>query len=264
MPAPGPQPSLHIEDRPGGVRLLTLSRPARRNALDDALVRRLHEALAPEACAGVRALLLRGDAGTFCSGYDLTGLGPPAPGGSLPDDALMEALAQLEAHPVPSVALVQGAAFGAGFDLAAACDFRVGAADALFSMPPARLGVVYSAAGIARVTRLVGPARAKALFLTGRRLDASAALAWGLLDECHPDGAAAEAGALALCEALAAGAPLAIAGMKETFRLLSRTHLTPQEAGELRRLRSEAFGSEDAREGRAAFLEKRRPHYTGR
>jgi enoyl-CoA hydratase len=259
-----PQPSLRVEDLPGGVRVLTLARPARRNALDDALVAQLHAALAPEACTGVRALLLRGDAGTFCSGYDLTGLGPPAPGGGLPDDALMEALARLESHPLPSVALVQGAAFGAGFDLAAACDFRVGSADALFSMPPARLGVVYAAAGISRVTRLVGLTRAKALFLTGRRLDGPTALAWGLLDECHPDGASAEAAALALCEVLAAGAPLAIAGMKETFGLLARTHLAPQEAEHLRQLRSEAFGSEDAREGRAAFLEKRRPVFRGR
>ncbi|MBF5044422.1 enoyl-CoA hydratase/isomerase family protein [Aggregicoccus sp. 17bor-14] len=253
-----------IEDRPDGVRVLTLARPSRRNALDDALVAALHAALAPEACAGVRALLLRGHGGTFCSGYDLTGLGPPAPGGSLPDDALMALLARLESHPVPSVALVEGAAFGAGFDLAAACDFRVGTQSALFSMPPARLGVVYSADGIARVSRLVGPARAKLLFLTGRKLEGAAALAWGLLDECHPEAAGAEGAALALCEAIAAGAPLAISGMKETFRRLARAPLTPEEAGHLRQLRAEAFASEDAREGRAAFLEKRRPRFTGR
>ena len=262
QPTPPTMPTLEVEDREGGVRVLTLVRPARRNALDDALIAQLHAALAPGACEGVRVLLLRGHGGTFCSGYDLTGLGPPAPGGPLPDDALMETLARLESHPVPSVALVQGAAFGAGFDLASACDFRVGTPDAVFSMPPARLGVVYSASGIARVSRLVGTARAKALFLTGRRLDAQTALAWGLLDECLP-AAEAEAHALALCAQLAQGAPLAVAGMKETFRLLGAPQLPPAEAERLRALRAEAFGSEDAREGRAAFLEKRPPHFRG-
>jgi enoyl-CoA hydratase len=257
------QPTLQVEDREGGVRVLTLARPARRNALDDALIARLHAALAPEACTGVRVLLLRGHGGTFCSGYDLTGLGAPVPGGPLPDDALMDALARLQTHPLPSVALVQGTAFGAGCDLAAACDFRVGGQTALFCMPPARLGVVYSADGISRLSRVVGPARAKQMFLTARRVDAPTALAWGLLDEVHPD-ADAEAHALALCDVLAQGAPLAVAGMKETFRLLARAPLAPEESAHLRQLRAQAFGSEDAREGRAAFLEKRRPHYTGR
>jgi len=256
-------PTLEVQDLEGGVRVLTLVRPARRNALDDALIAQLHAALAPEACAGARALLVRGHGGTFCSGYDLAGLGAPAPGGPLPDDALMETLARLERHPLPSVALVQGAAFGAGCDLAAACDFRVGSEDAVFCLPPARLGVVYAEAGISRMTRLVGAARAKHLFLTARRLEAPTALAWGLLDECHP-AAEAEAHARALCALLAQGAPLAVAGMKETFRLLARPGLAAPDAERLRLLRAEAFGSEDAREGRAAFLEKRPPRFSGR
>jgi enoyl-CoA hydratase/carnithine racemase len=260
---PPPPHALEVEDREGGVRVLTLVRPARRNALDDGLIAQLHAALSPGASGSARALLVRGRGGTFCSGYDLTGLGPAAPGGPLPDDALMEALRLLEAHPLPSVALVQGAAFGAGCDLAAACDFRVGAEDAVFCLPPARLGVVYAEAGIARMTRLVGAARAKNLFLTGRRLEAPEALAWGLLDECQP-AAEAEARALALCELLARGAPLAVAGMKETFRLLARPGLAAEDAERLRALRAEAFGSDDAREGRAAFLEKRPPRFSGR
>jgi enoyl-CoA hydratase/carnithine racemase len=164
---------------------------------------------------------------------------------------------------VPSVALVQGAAFGAGFDLASACDFRVGTPDTVFCMPAARLGLVYSVEGMSRAARLVGPARAKALFLTARKLDGETALAWGMLDACPP-AADAEARALELCQTLASHAPLAVAGMKEVFGLVGRPALTEEERTRARALRAAAFGSEDAREGRAAFLEKRPPRFQGR
>jgi len=259
--APASEASLEVEDRKGGIRVLTLSHPARRNALNDALLARLDAALAP--AAHVRALLVRGAGGTFCSGYDLTRLGPPGEEGLLPDDLLVACLLKLEGHPVPSVALVQGAAVGAGFDLAASCDFRVGTPDAVFLMPPARLGIVYSPEGLARAARLVGFARAKQLFLTARKLDAREALAWGLLDECL-EPADAEARAEALCATLAAHAPLAVSGMKESFGRLARAPLEEADRTRLRGLRAAAFGSEDAKEGRAAFLEKRPPRFTGR
>jgi enoyl-CoA hydratase/carnithine racemase len=255
-------PGLHIEDREDGVRVLTLSNPARRNALDDGLVARLEEALST-AEGAVRALLIRGAGGTFCSGYDLTMLSPPTPQGRLVDDALVACLLRLESHPLPSVALVQGAAFGAGFDLAAACDFRVSAEDAVFCMPPARLGIVYSTEGLARAARLVGVARAKTLFLTGRRLGAREAHAWGLVDECLPVDEV-EARALELCHTLAANAPLAVTGMKEAFGMLARASLSPEQRAHLREVRARAFASEDAQEGRAAFLEKRTPRFRGR
>jgi enoyl-CoA hydratase/carnithine racemase len=255
------QPSaLRVEDRDDGVRVLTLSNPARRNALDDSQVARLDEALA-SVPGTVRVLLLRGEGGTFCSGYDLNLLSAPTEG-RLPDDALMACLARLESLPLPTVALVQGWAFGAGFDLSASCDFRVGSEDAVFCMPPARLGIVYSPDGLARAARLVGVARAKNLFLTARRLDAKEALAWGLLDECLP-AAQAEARALELCRTLAAQAPLAVMGMKESLRLLTRPGLSAEEQARLREVRARAFASEDAKEGRAAFLEKRTPRFRG-
>ena len=251
--------SLHVEARADGVLVLTLSNPTRRNALDDAQVARLDEALAA-APGQARAVLLQGEGGTFCSGYDLNLLAEPTRE-RLPDDALMVCLARLEALSVPTVALVRGAAVGAGFDLAAACDFRVGGEDAFFFMPPARLGIVYAPDGLLRASRLVGVARAKNLFLTGRRLSAADALAWGLLDECAEE---AQARALTLCQTLAAQAPLAVAGMKESFRLLTRPVLTEQERTGLRETRARAFASEDAREGKAAFLEKRPPRFRGR
>ncbi|MBJ6764751.1 enoyl-CoA hydratase/isomerase family protein [Myxococcaceae bacterium JPH2] len=255
------EPSLDVEDREGGVRVLTLRNPARRNALDDALLARLDAALEP--APHVRALLVRGAGEHFCAGYDLSHLGPPGADGRLPDDALVACLLKLERHPAPSVALVRGAAVGAGFDLAVACDFRIGGPDAFFIMPPARLGIVYSPEGLARAARLVGFAHAKQLFLTARRLDCRDAVSWGLLDECL-EAEAAEARALALCATLAGHAPKAVSGMKEVFGLLARSPLSDEDLAHVRALRSEAFGSEDAKEGRASFLEKRAPRFTGR
>ena len=88
------QPTVQVEDREGGVRMLTLVNPARKNALDDRLLGLLDAALSPPP--SVRAFLVRGADDTFCSGYDLTNLGPPAPDGRLPDDALMAFLSRLE------------------------------------------------------------------------------------------------------------------------------------------------------------------------
>jgi enoyl-CoA hydratase/carnithine racemase len=246
------------------VRVLTLSNPARRNALDDGLLRQLSEALAPEAAGDVRALLVRGEGErAFCAGYDLTRLEVPQEEGPLPDDLLGRTLRLLEAHPAPSVALVGGAAYGAGCDLAATCDFRVGAPDAVFCMPPARLGIVYAADGIRRLAALTRPSFARFMFLTAAVVDAERALAEGLLDALHPAGEA-EQEALALCETLAQMAPLAVRGMRETFRRLAPGHLTAEDEAHLRALRREAFRSADAQEGRAAFQQKRPPRFEGR
>jgi len=254
-------PTVEVEDREDGIRVLTLVNPARRNALDDRMLGLIDTALS--APPHIRAFLVRGAGGTFCSGYDLTGLGPPTSEGGLPDDFLMSCLRKLERHPVPSVALVQGAAFGAGFDLAAACDFRVGSPETTFCMPPARLGLIYSEEGMARAARLVGLARAKALFLTAQKVDGETALAWGLLEECHPAHKLEES-ALELCRTLASNAPLAVSGMKEVLGLLGQSALSEQEHARVRSLRTAAFRSEDLQEGKAAFLAKRPPRFQGR
>jgi len=257
---------VHSEDRPGGIRALTLSNPRKRNALDEGLLDQLVAALGRPREDGlrVRAILLRGAGeGAFCSGYDVGGLDQVTSHGPLPDEKLQHALEALEAQDAPSVASVTGPAFGAGCELACACDFRVGGRGAAFSMPPARLGLVYTPEGIGRVMALVGASRARRMFLGAERLDAEEALRAGLLDELRPDGEV-EVAAEALCATLAAGAPLAIAGMKRAFRWLASPARSAEERAALEQLRRAAFLSADAREGRAAFLEKREPSFEGR
>ena len=167
----------------------------------------------------------------------------------------------LEAHPAPSVAVVHGAAFGAGCELACACDFRVGTPDTVLCMPPVRLGVVYAPDGVWRVARLAGVQRARWMFLTAAEVGTTEALAWGLLDLVTDD---APARAHALAVTLALGAPLAMTGLRRTLRAIGRAPIDPAEREELEALRAEAFASEDAVEARTAMREKRPPRWKGR
>ncbi|MFO0600792.1 MAG: enoyl-CoA hydratase-related protein [Myxococcaceae bacterium] len=245
---------LLVEDVAPGVRALTLSNPDKRNALDPGLLDALDAALGD--AKGVRAWLLRSDdARAFSAGYDLSHLNGFPPGTPLPDERLGVVLDRLSHHPAPSVALVRGAAIGAGCELAIACDFRVGDATARFGFPPAKLGVVYALKGLARVRSRVGPQVARQLFLLARTLEASEALSVGLLDVLEADPAAR---ALELCTTLAAHSSLAVGGMKRGLALLD-AGVFADEAYEA--LRRQSFNGPDAQEGRAAMLERRAPMF---
>ncbi len=250
----------------GAVRVLTIDNVAKRNALDYESLRELEAACASAAQDRVRCLVVRGAGDqAFCSGFDLDAMAANG-GGDRPDLAVERAMEAVEAVPCPTIAFVNGAAFGAGCELAVTCDLRVARAGVLLGMPPAKLGVVYAAAGVRRFAVLVGPARTREMFFTGRPVDADRALATGLVDRVVP-AEAAEGEAMALAEEIAQNAPLAVQGMKRILRLLEATHergLTDAERDEVAMLRARAFESADLEEGRAAFREKRPPRFRGR
>jgi enoyl-CoA hydratase/carnithine racemase len=257
---------LSSEDR-GAVRVLTLENLQKRNALDFASLAELEEACAAAARDGVRCLVFRG-AGekAFCSGFDIAAIPTGPQEGDRPDLAVERAMEAVEAVPCPTIAFLNGAAFGAGAELAATCDLRVARPGVQLGMPPAKLGVVYAPAGLRRFLHLVGPARARELFFTGRPVDADVALDIGLVDRLVPADQA-EGAALALAEEIAGNAPLAVQGMKRILRLLdaaAERGFTALERAEIADLRRRAFESDDVREGRDAFLQKRPPRFTGR
>jgi enoyl-CoA hydratase/carnithine racemase len=251
---------LDVRDE-GGVRTLTLENPAKKNALDEGLLDALAEALVPRD--DVRALLVRGAGeGIFSAGYDLAALASLTETTPLPDEKLGRVLDLLTSHPAPSVALVTGPAFGAGCELALACDFRVGDAGALFCLPPAKLGVVYALKGLARVASRVGLQQARYLFLTGRRVAGPEALQRGLLDLQVTD---AEREAVALALELSRNAPQAVRHMKTGLALVgARPAISPEAEAAYEVARRRSFLSDDAREGREATLAKRPRHFTGR
>ena len=259
-------PRIRVEDR-GVVRVLVLDNPAKRNAVDFRALDELEVACAAAGRDGVRCLLLRGAGDeAFSSGFDLAEMGQVNVRGERPDEAVERAAEALEAVACPTVAFLNGPAYGGGFELAATCDLRVAREGILLGLPPAKLGVVYPEGGLRRFLQLVGGARTRELFFSGRPIDAHVAHAWGLVNRLLP-AEGAEGAALALAEEIARNAPLAVQGMKRILRLLESGHersLSGAERGEIAELRRRAFESQDILEGRRAFAERRPPRFEGK
>ncbi|HUK65989.1 MAG TPA: enoyl-CoA hydratase-related protein [Anaeromyxobacteraceae bacterium] len=256
---------LKSEDR-GSVRLLTLDNPDKRNALDFQGLALLTEACEKAAEDKVRCLVFRGEGErAFCSGFDIAAISNSPGEGERPDLAVERAMDAVASVPCPTIAFLNGSAFGAGGELAAACDLRVAHPGVEIGMPPARLGVVYAPGGLRRFVHLVGPSRAREMFFTGRPVKADEALSIGLVDRVVPAEVALSA-ALSLASEIAENAPLAVQGMKRILQLLdagAERAFTDEERDEVARLRRRAFESDDVREGREAFLAKRPPRFRG-
>jgi enoyl-CoA hydratase len=165
-------------------------------------------------------------------------------------------------YPSPVIAAVNGAAVGAGMQLAVACDLRVVAAHATFGIPAARIGVLITSPNVTRLIDVVGQAMARDLLLTARTLDVDEAERVGLVQRRAPDALAA---ARDLAYEIAALAPLSVAGHKRALDLVAEARrLGSAASSELSDLETRAFASDDLREGLAAFAEKRPPRFEGR
>lgn len=252
-------------ERRGALAVWTIDRPARMNALSRAVVRELGR-LAREAAddRGLRAVVLTGAGDrAFCAGADLKERQ------SMDVEEVRDFLSlyrvafeAIDSLPKPVVAAINGVAFGGGLELALACDLRVLAPTAKVGLTETSLGIIPGAGGTQRLTRLVGPARAKELILLARRLDAQEALALGLVHRVASDGQSALECALELAEPLVNGAPIALAAALEAID--AATDL-PLEAGLTveRRCYERTLASKDRLEALAAFAEKRKPSFTG-
>lgn len=258
-------PRIRTEDREG-VRVLVIDNVPKRNAVDFQALEELEDACLRAAADRVRCLLLRGEGSdAFSSGFDLAEMGETSRRGLRPDEAVERAAEVLAAVPCPTLAFLNGSAYGGGLELASACDLRVAREGAALGMPPAKLGVVYPEGGLRRFLGLVGAARTRELFFVGRPVGAATALAWGLVNRVAPP-AEAEGEALALAAEIGANAPLAVQGMKRILDLLEATHergLSDAERTEIAGLRRRAFESQDILEGRRAREERRPPLFRG-
>ncbi|MFO7171784.1 MAG: enoyl-CoA hydratase-related protein [Bacillota bacterium] len=252
---------VHLED---GYAVVTLDRPPV-NALSRQVLAELDEALRDlEAREEVRAVVIRG-AGprAFAAGADITEFPQVRPEEAAELARQGQAVFnRIEALPKPVIAAVHGYALGGGCELALACDFRIAAESARFGQPEINLGIIPGYGGTQRLARLVGPARAKWICLTGEMIPAAEALRIGLCDQVVPDEELLPA-ATALAAKLAGKAPRAAALIKRAIQeglgrsLAEGLELEAQLFGQV-------FATADAREGVAAFLEKRQPRWTGR
>lgn len=256
---------LLVDEPADGVVRLTISNPAKRGALDHAILDGIADALAD---LDASCVMVSGEPGVFSAGYDI---------GEIPEDVFAQqaealvahpftrAIDALEAYPRATLAALGGHTIGGGLELAIACDLRIAADGIKLGMPPAKLGLVYSHTGLRRFIETIGAPRTRELFLRGRNIDAQTARAWGLVSELHaPD--ELDAAALALAQELAAGSPLSISGNKQVIAALlaARGELDERTEQELIELREACFESADMREGVRAFSEKRAPRWQGR
>jgi 2-(1,2-epoxy-1,2-dihydrophenyl)acetyl-CoA isomerase len=248
--------------RDGAVLTITLNRPDVLNAFNADMHRALAAALKEARVPEVRAVVVTGAGRGFCVGQDLTefreapgDIGTRLRGNYHPNVLAIRALEK------PVIAAVNGPAAGAGLSFACACDLRIAADDATFVPAFINIGLVPDSGGTYFVRRLLGTARAFEWLATGRRLTAAEAHAWGLLSEVvEADRLAARAAELA-----AELAALPTRGVAMTKRLLDHAdHTTLEEQLELEaQLQTAATQTKDFREGVAAFLEKREPHFEG-
>ena len=239
---------------------LTIDRPERRNAVDHATLDALAAGVQRAVDGGARAIVLTGAGGHFCAGADLTTL----------EDAgfatvLRSVLDLFSSVPITTIAAIDGAALGAGTQLAISCDLRVATPTARFGIPAAKLGLMVDAATVQRLVALAGASVARAMLLAAETIDGEGAHRIGFV---HRLGAlddarawAADIAALAWAREIASLAPLTIAGHK-----LALERLAP--APEADPLIAEAFArawrSQDVREGQRAFHERRPPRFEGR
>ncbi|MBD3728274.1 MAG: crotonase/enoyl-CoA hydratase family protein [Sphingomonadales bacterium] len=243
----------------GGILTITINRPEAKNAMNKAAAEAIAEALDRlDAVEDLRVGIITGAGGTFCSGMDLKGFlrgeSPMVPGRGF--GGLTEAPPKK-----PLIAAVDGYALAGGLELMIACDMVVASAGAKFGIPEVKRGLVAAAGGVINLPDLIPHKLAMEMALTGEFIDAARAHAIGLVNRVT-EGPAIE-GALALARTITANGPLAVQISKQ---VIQESREWPRSERWLRQaaLVDRVFVSEDAREGAAAFAEKRAPNWTGR
>ena len=248
-------------ERDGRIATLTVSRPEVRNALDSETVAEMHRALEEVRQARATVLIVTGKGDkSFVSGADISAIRERRR-----DDALASInsrlMAAVEAHEAVTIVAVNGYALGGGCELALACDLRVAAESAVFGLPEPSLGIIPGAGGTQRLPRIVGLGRAKEMILTGARWDARQAREAGLVSQVVPLAELMPA-ARAMAERVLALGPLAVRLAKAAVNASSQMPLAAGLAFEST-AQAITFESRDKVEGTSAFLEKRKPRFTG-
>jgi enoyl-CoA hydratase/carnithine racemase len=258
------QPDIVVSCETSGVATVTLDRPAKRNAVSLAMWRRLGEIFAELGERDdVRAIILTGAGGHFCAGADISEFAQvraDAHSGRAYEAVNEAATLGVRDCRKPTIAAISGYGMGGGCALALACDLRVGDGSTRMGIPAARLGVVYGELDCALLYRQVGLANAKRVLFTGRPFAAAECLAMGLIDIVADS---ALSGAKALAAEIVGNAPLSLGGSKLILEALGAGTVASKRA-QISDLIEAAMNSADYREGARAFLEKRRPVFSGR
>ncbi|CAN5617558.1 MAG: enoyl-CoA hydratase-related protein [Actinomycetota bacterium] len=253
-----------VERGENGVAVLTIDRQDKLNALNPQVVEEIGQSLLELESEAPRAVIVTG-AGerAFVAGADISEMNSMSPMEAKGFAELAHAaLALLDRSPVPTIAAVNGFALGGGCEIALACDIRVASENALFGFPEVGLGILPGMGGTQRAPRLIGPAVAKELIFTGRRIGAEEAHRIGLVNRVVGEGEALSA-ATGIAEEIAANGPLAVRYAKAAANRAQDVDIISgleYEADQFALL----FSTEDAREGMGAFIEKRKAAFEGK
>lgn len=262
----GAQPVISSRPAPG-VCLISLNQPERRNALTEEMAQALRRALAEVAAdLSVRALVVSGTGAAFCAGADLGSLGAAASNPAAKRQVLRDyyrAFLDLRDLEIPTIAAVNGAAIGAGLNLALCCDLRVVAEDARLAAPFVNLGIHPGGGATWMLTRTVGSGPAREMLLLGEPIDAERAMQIGLANRLVPLDKLAEA-ALEWAVALAALPRPVLRNLKRTLAMAEAGESLEAVLAFETEAQAKALASQDAREGWAALREHRRPEFHDR
>jgi len=262
-----------IQSRADGPLLyVTINRPEKRNALTPSMLAELAaQVAAADLQPAVRVVIVAGAGSIFSSGIDILSLAESRAASAGRDagrwlrrlaDEMQQALHTIEATEVPVIGALHGQVMGLGLELALAFDLRVASDDCKLSIPEARMGLLADVGGTTRLSRVVGPSRAKDMLMTARSVDANEALQWGLVNRVVPAADLLTA-ATALGEQIAANAPLAVGMAKRIVDQGDGLDRHSQMALE-RWAQSQLISTADVEEAVRAFLEKRPPRFEGR
>ncbi|MBA3388671.1 MAG: enoyl-CoA hydratase-related protein [Actinomycetota bacterium] len=255
---------VRVDLEENGVAVLTIDRQEKLNALDPQVVEEIGQALLELEIEGPRAIIVTG-AGerAFVAGADISAMhAMDAMDAKRFSEIGHAAMALLDRSPIPTIAAVNGFALGGGAEVALACDIRVASENALFGFPEVSLGILPGMGGTQRLPRLIGPAVAKELIFTGRRIDAGEAQRIGLVNRVVAQGEALNA-AKELAAEISANGPIAVRHAKTAANRSLDVDLISgleYEADQFALL----FATADAKEGMGAFIEKRKPRFEGR
>lgn len=259
-----------LTDVSSHVGTITFNRPERKNALSPELLLMIHATLSEWARTDeVRCVVMTGGGGkAFSSGYDIasipTEMTPELSELMKTGNPLEFALNTVAGYPYPTIAMLNGYAFGAGLNLAMCCDMRIAVEDVRVGMPPAKLGLVYHPEGLRQFMEVLGMARTREIFCTGRTYHGREALHMNLVDRLVPEGEIVSF-TYGLAAEIAQNAPLSLKGTKRILTMFSeRMRLSEDQMKQAEKLINEAFNSDDLKEGQRAFFEKRTPRFQGK
>jgi len=252
-----------MEDSIGTI---VLNHPEKRNALSQALIADLLEALKAFRDQSARVIILRAPEGAkvWSAGHDVSEL-PQSHRDPLGwDDPLRQLIREIENYPAPIIAMVEGSVWGGACEAAFACDIVIAAEDATFAITPAKLGVPYNLSGLLTFMNVISLHVAKEMAFTALPVTAARAERIGIINRVVPQQDLKQQ-TYDMAKQIAKNSPLSIAVMKEELNLLSNAYdLSPVMFERIQSLRRVVYNSRDYQEGIRAFLEKRAPTFTGK